>query len=94
MAEIDDTNQATDGENAEFDSTTPAPQKRLRLPLRDQGDFLAELGRVYRSARAGLLPVADASRLGNLLAIMSNIHAEHVLSERLAVVEKKLAERK
>lgn len=49
-----------------------APQggRRLRLPLRTVEEVQTEMARLYRQAKVGEIAIADASRLGNLLAVL------------------------
>jgi hypothetical protein len=45
--------------------------RRIRIGrLTTVGQVAAELGRFYRHARQGEIPVADASRLATILAVM------------------------
>ena len=72
--------------------TTPAdgpapPTKRLRLRLSTVDDVRAELGRVYRAARAEQLDVADASRLANILQILVRVIEGSTLEARITAVE-------
>jgi hypothetical protein len=46
-------------------------ERRIRIGrLTTVGQVAAELGRLYRHARWGEIPVADASRLATILGIM------------------------
>lgn len=67
-------------------SESEAPP-RLRLKLRTVDDCAAELARVYRLARAGQMDTADASRLGNLLQILTRMIEGGELERRLTALE-------
>lgn len=47
--------------------------KRLRLPLRDPDEVAAEMRRLYRMARTGAIPVADAANLAAILGTLANL---------------------
>lgn len=47
--------------------------KRLRLPLRDLDEIAAEVVRVYRQARTGQIPAADAANLAAVLGTLANL---------------------
>lgn len=51
----------------------PPGSRRLRLPLRTLDDVKAEMARLYRSAKAGAVPVGDASKLANILAVLGRL---------------------
>lgn len=46
--------------------------KRLRLPLRDDFEIANEVRRVYRMARTGSIPPADAANLAAILGTLAN----------------------
>ena len=55
------------------------------------GQVAAELGRLYRHARRGEIPVADASRLATILAAMRQCLEASELERRIAEMEAALA---
>lgn len=72
--------------------TTPAdgpapPTKRLRLRLETIDDVRAELGRVYRAARAEQLDVAAASKLAHILQILVRVIEGSQLERRIEALE-------
>ena len=64
-----------------------AAPTRLRVPLRDQRDVARELARLYRSARAGAVPVGDASRLAHILHVLARVLETSDLEQRIEVLE-------
>lgn len=70
---------------ASKDSGAPTP--RLRVPLRDQRDVARELARLYRSARAGLVPVGDASKLAHILHVLARVLDGGDLELRIEALE-------
>lgn len=46
------------------------PPSRLRLPLKTLDDVKVELAKLYREGKAGRRPIADVSRLANVLDIL------------------------
>jgi len=69
----------------------PAPP-RLRLKLTSAGDVRRELARLYREARSGRVETQDASRLGNLLAILGRLIETSDLERRLEALEGRTGE--
>lgn len=66
----------------------PAPPSRdRRLSLHSVVAVRRELARVYRDARAGRLPTADATRLGYLLDLMRRAIESSDLEARIAALE-------
>jgi hypothetical protein len=55
------------------------------------GEVAAELGRLYRQARRGDVPVTDASRLATILAVMRQCLEASELERRIAEMEAALA---
>lgn len=49
-----------------------------------------ELARVYRDARAGILPTGDASRLAFILVSLAKLVAESDLENRVSEIERTL----
>lgn len=67
-----------------------APRKSYRshrAKLASVRDVSAELGKLYREARAGKIEVADASRLANVLAIVARILSDSELEARIEALE-------
>jgi len=48
-----------------------------------------ELAKLYREARAGKIETADASRLANMLSILSRILSDSELEARIEALEAK-----
>ena len=69
-------------------ASAAVPPRRLRCPLRTIDNVQTELSRVYREARAGSIDIATASRLGNLLAILSHMIVDNELEARIVALEK------
>ena len=62
--------------------------RRIRIGrLTTVGQVAAELGRLYRHARWGEIPVADASRLATILGIMRQCLEASELETRIAEME-------
>ena len=66
-------NESAGPDEAGDGAAIPPRGRRLRLPLRTLDDVQAEMARLYRQAKAGRLPVADASRLANILALLGRL---------------------
>lgn len=64
-----------------------ASPPRLRLRLRTIDDVAAELARLYRSAKAGQIETADASRLANMLSILGRLIEGSTLEARIEALE-------
>lgn len=71
---------------ASSDATSPP---RLRLKLATADDVRRELARLYREARADRVPVADASRLANILQILGRVIEQSDLEARICALEGK-----
>lgn len=70
------------------DAAEPAPGGRsVRAKLKSIGDVSHELAKLYREARSGRLDVADASRLANMLYILSRILETSELEKRVEALE-------
>jgi hypothetical protein len=66
--------------------------RRIRIGrLTSVGQVAAELGRLYRHARWGEIPVGDASRLATILAAMRQCLEASELERRIAEMEATLA---
>lgn len=78
---------ATDnpGETGDAEAT-PAP-RRYRCRLQSVGDVSRELGRIYREARSGIIPVEHASKYANILSIIGRIMADSELENRIEALE-------
>lgn len=68
-------------------SESAAPPKRLRLRLNTIDDVKAEMARLYRSAKAGQIETQDASRLANMLSILSRMIEGSDIEARLIRLE-------
>jgi hypothetical protein len=71
------------------DKTSAPP--RLRLKLSTVGDVRAELARVYRGAKVGNIPIGDASRLANILLILTRCIESGDFENRLVALEEQQA---
>jgi hypothetical protein len=68
-------------------------QRKLRIgPLNTVGQVAAELGRLYRQARRGELPVADASRLASVLSVARQCLETADIERRITEMEAAIAE--
>jgi hypothetical protein len=74
------------GETGE-EAAAPLGGRRLRLPLRTIGDVQTEMARLYRSAKAGAVPVGDASKLANILSLLGRLIEGAELEERIRRLE-------
>lgn len=63
------------------------PPSRLRLKLTTAEDCRRELARLYREARGKRLDVADASRLANILQLLSRLIETSDLESRILALE-------
>lgn len=54
----------------------PLATRQRRINLKSQRDVLREQARLYREARAGLIEIADATKFGYMLSMMSKTIAE------------------
>ncbi|RYD50777.1 MAG: hypothetical protein EOP52_13165 [Sphingobacteriales bacterium] len=61
----------------------------MRVKLKTVGDVSHELAKLYREARVGKIDVADASRLANMLSILSRILTDTELESRIEALEMK-----
>jgi hypothetical protein len=67
-------------------------KRKIRIgPLTTVGQVAAELGRLYRQARRGDVPVTDARRLATILAVMRQCLEASELERRIADLEGVLA---
>ncbi|MGH8049082.1 MAG: hypothetical protein ACREPB_00305 [Arenimonas sp.] len=73
----------------ENDIAPPAPQSRARIKLQSVGDVSHELAKLYREARNKKIDVADASRLANMLSILSRILESSELEKRIEILERR-----
>ncbi len=64
-----------------------AAPPRLRLKLSTVGDVRAELARVYRGAKVWNIPMSDASRLSNILMILTRCIQTSDFEQRLSALE-------
>jgi hypothetical protein len=69
-------------------SDAPTPP-RLRLKLATADDVRRELAKLYREARTDRVPVADASRLANVLQILARCIETSDLEARITELEGK-----
>ena len=64
------------------------PPRRIRTRLDSLPLIERELGRLYRAARCGQIDVGDASRLSNILWLMSRVRETGTLEERIVELER------
>lgn len=83
MTEIDDDKQPQNG----ADTSESGKPRRLRLKLKTQSDIANELARLYRDARADQIVVADASKLANMLHLLSRVLETSELEARIEALE-------
>ena len=69
------------------ESCLPPPPKYNRAKLATLKDVRRELGKLYRDARNGRIDVADASRMANMLSILSRILIDSELEARVEKLE-------
>ncbi len=67
----------------------PLPKQYARAKLATPSDVSRELAKLYREARSGRIDVADASRLANMLSILSRILSDSELETRIEVLEQR-----
>jgi phage host-nuclease inhibitor protein Gam len=79
---------AKPGANPANAGDRPAPPVRVRTRLQTIGDVERELARLYREAPAMKVDTQDASRLANLLFILSRLIEESDLEKRLDALER------
>jgi hypothetical protein len=78
------------GVGSQTDAQAPQSDSgRKRARLKSVGDVAEELGKLYREARSKRLDVADASRLANMLSILSRILETSELEKRVAELEQR-----
>jgi hypothetical protein len=80
-------NEPTGRDEAGEEAAAPLGGRRLRLPLRTIGDVQTEMARLYRSAKGGAVPVGDASKLANILALLGRLIEGADLEERIRRLE-------
>ena len=85
MADPDD--QFSGGDRASAgERATPTP-RRVRCPLRTQGEIGDELARLYRRARAGEIDVQAAGRLAYVLSLLAKVLEAGDLERRIEALE-------
>ncbi|PTU32529.1 hypothetical protein CJD38_06205 [Stenotrophobium rhamnosiphilum] len=68
----------------------PPPAKQsARARLGTATEVSRELAKLYREARSGKIDVADASRLANMLSILSRILSDSELEARIERLEQR-----
>ncbi len=68
----------------------PSPDRRpgrCRVKLLTLGDIKSEMGRLYRSGRAGNLPLESMTKLASVLAIMARLIEGSELEKRVEQIE-------
>jgi hypothetical protein len=70
-------------------ATQPPPQVRsVRAKLKTVSDCSHQLAVLYREARSGKLDVSDASKLANILYILSRTLTDSEIESRLESLER------
>ncbi|MFC4726325.1 hypothetical protein AB6B38_09550 [Glycocaulis abyssi] len=70
------------------DGASGGRRKAFRARLLSVGDCAHQTARLFRDARSGTLKVEDASRLANILAILSRMIEGSALEARVEALEK------
>lgn len=70
-------------------ASTPMPPKEKRVRLKTVGDVSHEMAKLYREARNGRIDVSDASKLANMLSILSRILETTDLEKRIEELEQR-----
>lgn len=65
------------------------PKQYARAKLATPTDVTRELAKLYREARSGRINVLDASRLANMLSILSRILSDSKLETRIEALEQR-----
>lgn len=66
-------------------------RKAYRARLATVGDCQSQAARLFREARSGILPVQDAARLANILALISRMIEGGEFEKRLEALEERAA---
>lgn len=69
----------------------PPTRKAHRARLATVGDCQSQAARLFREARSGILPVQDAARLANILALISRMIEGGEFEKRLEMLETRAA---
>jgi len=69
------------------DDTPPPSPKGKRVKLKTVGDVSHEMAKLYREARNGKIDVSDASKLANMLSILSRVLETSDLEKRVEQLE-------
>jgi hypothetical protein len=87
---VTDSNAATPGKQSAAATSPPAPKRgTARAKLSTVGECAAEMARLYRAAKAGSIDSQHASRLANMLSILSRMIEGDELERRLTALEEK-----
>lgn len=70
-------------------SNTPPKSYKSRAKLQSVSDVSSELAKLYREARNKKIDVSDASRLANMLSILSRILGDTELERRIEALEQR-----
>lgn len=87
MAARDHAGEAGSRADAGSAGTSPGGEKRLRLPLKTMDDVKVELARLYREGKVGRRPIADVSKLANVLGILGRLIEGAEFEARLQALE-------
>ena len=74
-----------------MDSNTQPPLRKI--DLRDANAMRRELAAVYREARSGRIPAAEATKLAHILEVMRRMHEASELEARLEQLERVAVQR-
>lgn len=74
------------------DVIPPMPSEKktyAKAKLTNATEVSRELAKLYREARSGRIDVSDASRLANMLSILSRILSDSELEQRIEALEQR-----
>lgn len=69
---------------------TNMPVRARRIRLGSADEIATELQRVYREARSGMIPLADACRLAFLLTSLAKLRESGDLARRIEALEQEI----
>ncbi len=85
-------NEAVEMPQTPQSATTSAPTPPYVGPLSSLHRIRLEAARLYKAARQGHVPAADASRLASVLALVAKLIEGSDLEQRIAKLEAEIAE--
>jgi len=78
-----------DGVTGEVESLPPAKGTRYRCKLDSMADVKAEMAKVYREARSGVVEVQDGTKLVWMLQAVAKVIEGSDLEKRIEILEAK-----